>query len=295
MTYVKLLQYTVIAILDFLLNMEEIMLSPDVINELTDLRYLTWSHARYSSGTAGSYLKAYEIRNGKKLYYKLSCFDPEQGITGHECVNEVIVDRLLQILGVEHIHYQLIHALVLVNDEEYETYVCVSEDFKEPGDSKAALDDYYDMEHDPGESRIDFCVRKGWKDYIYTMLVVDYLILNRDRHGANIEVLRNRVNETVRPAPLFDHGLSLIFSCKTDEEVKNFDPMSDPPVQSYIGSRSAAENLKLIPSNSRPSLRELEERDKKILFSGLDEALPEIYRDKIWEMIWKRWCSYENM
>ena len=118
---------------------------------------------------------------------------------------------------------------------------------------------------------------------------------HRDRHGANIEVLRNRVNETVRPAPLFDHGLSFIFSNKTDEEVKNFDLMSELPVQSYVGSRSAAENLKLIPANSRPSLRELEERDKKILFSGLDEALPEIYRDKIWEMIWKRWCSYENM
>ena len=31
----------------------------------------------------------------------------------------------------------------------------------------------------------------GWEDYVYQMLIVDYLILNRDRHGANIEVLRN--------------------------------------------------------------------------------------------------------
>jgi hypothetical protein len=91
--------------------MEEIMLSPDVINELTDLSYLTWSHARYSSGTAGSYLKAYEIRNGVKLYYKLSCFDPLHGITGNECINELIVDRLLSILGIEHVHYQLIHGM----------------------------------------------------------------------------------------------------------------------------------------------------------------------------------------
>ena len=47
----------------------------------------------------------------------------------------------------------------------------------------------------------------GWEDYIYQMLVVDYLILNQDRHGANIEVLRNSRKKTVRLAPLFAHGL----------------------------------------------------------------------------------------
>ncbi len=50
-------------------------------------------------------------------------------------------------------------------------------------------------------------------DYIYIMLVVDFVILNRDRHGANIEVLRNSRDKTLRLAPLFDHGLSLLFNC----------------------------------------------------------------------------------
>ena len=30
------------------------------------------------------------------------------------------------------------------------------------------------------------------------MLAVDYIILNRDRHGANIEVLRNPKKKTIR-------------------------------------------------------------------------------------------------
>ncbi len=271
------------------------MLTPDVIADLTDLRYLTWSHARNSSGTAGSYLKAYEVRNGKKLYYKLSCYDPEQGITGHECVNELIADRLLRVLGVDHVRYQLIHASVSIDGRDHETFVCVSEDYREPGESKIALDDYYDIEHLPGESRMDLCIRMGWADYIYTMLVTDFIILNRDRHGANIELLRNRLNGSIRPAPLFDHGLSLIFSCRTDKEAEGFDPMADVPVQSYVGTRSAADNLKLIPENGKPRLRSLEERDRELILCGLEDALPEIYRDKIWEMIWRRWRAYESM
>lgn len=50
------------------------------------------------------------------------------------------------------------------------------------------------------------------------MLAVDFLILNRDRHGANIEVLRNARARTLRIAPLFDHGLSLLYSCLSEED-----------------------------------------------------------------------------
>lgn len=56
--------------------------------------------------------------SGKKIYYKLSNYDSEKGIIGHECVNEIIVDRLLSILGVEHLEYQLIHADIEI-DEKY--------------------------------------------------------------------------------------------------------------------------------------------------------------------------------
>lgn len=271
------------------------MLEPDVINDITDLRYLVWSHTRRSSGTAGSYLKAYETRGERKLYYKLSCFDDAHGITGHECVNEIIVDRLLNCLGIEHLHYQLIHALIMIDEKEYETYVCVSEDFKEKGDSKIALDDYYDLEHAPGESRMDFVRRMGFADYIYKMLITDYLILNRDRHGANIEMLFDAKNNIVRPAPLFDHGLSLLFSMRNREEAADFDVLSDLPVQSYVGGRSAYENLMIIPKDERPDFRRLEERDREVIMDGLGDALPEGFCDRIWEMIWSRWCVYESL
>ena len=59
-----------------------------------DLRYLSWSKIRGSSGTAGSFLKAYSELNGIKTYYKLSNYDTINGITGHESVNEIIVKSL---------------------------------------------------------------------------------------------------------------------------------------------------------------------------------------------------------
>lgn len=265
-----------------------------IIKEKQDFTHLSWAKIRNSSGTAGSFLKAYTDLGGKKIYYKLSNFDAFKGIIGHECINEIIVARLLSIIGIEHLSYELIHADVLIDDRIYETYLCASEDFKESRESKIALDVYYQVEREQGESPLSFCIRCGWGEYIYKMLVVDYLILNRDRHGANIEVLKNSARKTVRLAPLFDHGISLVFNCQSGEEIKKYDVMEDRPIQSFVGSRSAMENLNLIPADKMPVLNPLSKNDDKILFEGLEGILPDLWRDKIWEMIWKRWCYYED-
>lgn len=265
-----------------------------VIVEKQNLTGLKWSHARTSSGTAGTFLKSEEMVNGKKLYYKLSGFDAEKGIIGHECVNEIIVDRLLNILGVEHLEYKLKHADVEINTQIYETWLCASEDFKTRGESKTALDSYYQMNARPGISVYDFCKENGWQKYIDTMLAVDYLILNRDRHGANIEVLRNARAKTIRIAPLFDHGLSLLFPCQTEEEIADFDILKDRVCQNYVGSRSTLENLNLIENKNVFNGR-LTEADKDILFEDLEDAIPKILRDKIWDMIYSRWCYYESL
>lgn len=266
-----------------------------LVKELQDLSYLSWAKIRNSSGTAGSFLKAYSDFGPRKLYYKLSNYNAAEGIVGHESVNEIIVDRLLTILGVPHLEYSLIHASVVIDDKTCETYACMSEDFKENGESKIALDAYYQAERKTGESLLEFCIRNGWEEYIYQMLVVDYLILNRDRHGANIEVLRNKRKKTLRLAPLFDHGLSLVFSCMKPEALEQADVLSDVRVQCCVGSNSAFENLSLIPRDKRPVFNPLHESDETVLMEGLEEVLPEAWRKKIWEMIWKRWQVYEGI
>ena len=267
-----------------------------IIHEKQDMTYLSWAKIRNSSGTAGSFLKAYSDLAGMKTYYKLSNYDSVRGIIGHECVNEIIVDRLLTILGVEHLDYRLVHADVMLNGKVEEVWLCASDDFKKNGESKIALDAYYQAERpDATETPLDFCIRNGWEEYIYTMLVVDYLILNRDRHGANIEVLRNRRKKSIRLAPLFDHGLSFVFRCETEEQLLKTDVMEDKPVQCYVGSRSARENLNLIPKAKQPKMNPLKETDKAYIMEGLDSVLPTLWLDKIWEMIWGRWQVYENL
>ena len=187
----------------------------------------------------------------------------------------------------------------LVMDEEYPTAdycycdACV-EDFKAKSESKTALDAYKELEALPDESALDFCIRMGWEDYVYQMLIVDYLILNRDRHGANIEVLRNSRKKTIRLAPLFDHGLSLLCSCPDDAAAAGFDVMADKPCNNFIGSKSTWDNLRIIPKDKMPKLTPLHESDRQILMEGLDGVLSQTLQDKIWEMIWKRWCAYED-
>lgn len=267
-----------------------------IVCEKRDLTYLSWTKIRNSSGTAGSFLKAYSDVDGTKTYYKLSNYDAYRGIIGHECINEIIVDRLLTCLGVEHLHYRLIHADILLDGKNVDAWLCASKDFKQVGESKIALDAYYQLERlDASETPLQFCIRNGWEEYIYTMLVVDYLILNRDRHGANMEVLRDRRNKTIRLAPLFDHGLSLLFQCETEEQLAKEDVMTDKPVQCFVGSRSAWENLKLIPKDKLPRMRVLTKADKGKLMDGLNEALPQPWLDKIWDMIWRRWLAYEDI
>ena len=269
-------------------------MNTQLIKEKQDLTYLSWSVYRNSSGTAGSFLKSYSELGGRKVYYKLSNFDKIQGVIGHECVNELIVDRLLTILRISHLPYQLIHADIMVDGQIRDVYLCASEDFKEKGESKIALDAYKEREGYKAESALDFCVRKGWEDYIYQMLVVDYLILNRDRHGANIEVLRNSRKKTFRMTPLFDHGLSLLCRCVNDSQVEGFDVMEDKPCNNYIGSKSTWENLKLIHVDKKPILTPLCERDRERIMEGFDGVISDALQDKIWEMIWKRWCAYED-
>ncbi len=266
-----------------------------IILEKQDLTYLNWAKVRNSSGTVGTFLKAYSEFAGEKTYYKLSDYDTVKGIIGHESVNEIIVDRLLTMLGIEHLSYRLICADIILDGKICPAYVCASDDFKQKGEDKVALDTYYELEHMEDEMPLEFCIRNGWEKEIYEMLVIDFLILNRDRHGANIEVLRNKKQKTFRLAPLFDHGLSLLFSIKDDlSQLENWDVMADRRVQCYVGSNSAYDNLKLIPKDKLPEFSLPSMDDFAQIFEGLHQILPQQLLDKVREMIWRRLEYYED-
>lgn len=264
----------------------------DFIKELQDLRYLDWENKKISIGTPGSFLKAYEEKEGIRIYYKMSNYDSYRGIFGHECVNELIVSRLLDILEIPHLSYQLVLAKLCIDEQEIEGYITRSVNFRKENEKKIVFDTYYELYREKKESPLEFAKRYGWEQYVYQMFVVDYLICNRDRHGANIEVL---IDEKDKPrlAPLFDHGLSLLFSCYDNlDNVRNFDILEDRAVNNFIGSKSLEYNLQLLPKGQKIFSGELKEEHKEILIEGLEQVLSKEYLDKIWDMIWERWKRY---
>lgn len=267
----------------------------DLILKLQDLRYLDWSDTKQSPGTPGCFLKAYEEHDGQRIYYKLSNYDSYRGIFGHECVNELIVSRLLETLGIEHLRYQLIHAKVRIGNREMETYITRTENFRKRNERKMPFDVFYELHKQEQESPLELFVRMGWETYVYQMLTVDYLICNRDRHGANIEILVDEKGKA-RPAPLFDQGLSLLFSSYGDlEHIRTYDVMEDKAVNNFLGARSAEYNLCFIPKEKRWFEGTLRVCDREKLLGGLDSVLHPEHLDKIWEMIWKRWEKYAKV
>lgn len=268
----------------------------DLISDLQDLRHLDWSQRKMSPGTPGCFLKSYEEKNKTRIYYKLSNYDSYRGIYGHESINELIVSRLLDKLGIPHVSYQLIHACLLIDGQELETWISASLNFRKENEEKLPFDAFYDMERIGKESPYEFACRFGWETYICQMLCVDYLIANRDRHGSNIEVLRDLRTENVRLAPLFDQGLSLLFSTYGDEkQLEEFDVMKDIQANNFIGSRSLSYNLSLIPKRCDLGIRSLKADDHHTIMDGLELILSPAHRKKIWEMLWQRWCYFETI
>lgn len=260
------------------------------------MKHLDWAARKMSPGTPGCFLKAYEEERGRRLYYKLSNYDSYRGVFGHECVNELIVSRVMDVLGIPHVAYKLIHAQIIIDGKEQETWISVSENFRMRNEEKMAYDLYYDLQKEGNESPLEFAIRNGWGLYMYQMFCIDYLIANRDRHGSNLEVLRNDEDDSVRMAPLFDQGVSLLFSTYGDEKLlENADVMKDFPVNNYIGAKSLEYNLSLIPDGYDLKINKLRKTDKKYIFYGLEKVLSEKHIDKIWEMIWNRWCYFEQV
>lgn len=268
----------------------------DIICELQDMRHLDWAVRKMSPGTPGCFLKAYEEVNGKRLYYKLSNYDSYRGIFGHECVNELIASRVMDVLEIPHVTYKLIYAKIMIDGKELETWLSVSENFRKDNEEKLAYDLYYDLQKEGNESPLEFAIRNGWGLYMYQMFCIDYLIANRDRHGSNLEVLRNNEEDSVRMAPLFDQGVSLLFSTYGDEKLlEDVDVMRDFPVNNYIGARSLEYNLSLIPKGYELQIRALKKEDRAYIFRGIKNILSERHMNKIWEMLWKRWCYFEQI
>lgn len=127
-----------------------------------------------------------------------------------EPVNEVIATILAKHLKFLHLPYTIekrqnklysVCKCVTSNEIEYVPAICVIRNSRKI--SNREIYDYY----------VEWCLSKGLADVesmISEMVILDYLMLNTDRHFGNFGILRNTNTLSVEGImPLFDNGTSL--------------------------------------------------------------------------------------
>lgn len=148
--------------------------------------------------TNGMLPKAWRREEGKVLLYK----GGTSGLanTGKEPYSEFYAAQVAEAMGIPHVTYglskwkgQLCSTCELFTSKDV-SFVPASTLINTSKISK--IIDWYD-DH-------------GWKNDLADMLVLDAIIRNTDRHLGNFGFLvDNHTNQLLRPAPLFDNGLSL--------------------------------------------------------------------------------------
>lgn len=148
--------------------------------------------------TNGVLPKAWRRKEGKVLLYK----GGTSGLanTGKELYSEFYAAQVAEAMGIPHVTYglskwkgQLCSTCELFTSKDV-SFVPASTLINTSKISK--IIDWYD-DH-------------GWKNDLADMLVLDAIIRNTDRHLGNFGFLvDNHTNQLLRPAPVFDNGLSL--------------------------------------------------------------------------------------
>lgn len=147
--------------------------------------------------TNGMLPKAWRRKEGKVLLYK----GGTSGLanTGKEPYSEFYAAQVAEAMGIPHVTYglskwkgQLCSTCELFTSKNV-SFVPASTLINTSKISK--IIDWYD-DH-------------GWKNDLADMLVLDAIIRNTDRHLGNFGFLvDNHTNQLLRPAPVFDNGLS---------------------------------------------------------------------------------------
>lgn len=174
--------------------------------------------------TNGMLRKAWRFFDGDGIYlYKGGT---EGAINaGKEPYSEFYASQIAERMGLNCVHYDL------ANWKDILASTCKL--FTDIDTSYIAIG--YILE----DSTIEDCLlyyKKLGNDFyneLCSMLVFDALIYNEDRHFGNFGVLRdNHSGKIIRPAPIFDNGLSL-FNFAMDDDIKNLEKYAKTRTNPY--------------------------------------------------------------
>lgn len=185
-----------------------------------------------------------------------------------EPYNEVLASRIMDRLQSPHVSYRL----VTKDGDPYS----LCRDFITP--DTELISAWYIMQTVKKPNHIsvyrhylDCCSRlgiSGIKESIDRMLVLDYLIVNEDRHQNNFGVIRRADTlEYVGAAPVYDSGTSLWFNTPAGRIRAGAKAVSKPFKSTH------EEQIRLVTDFSWLDFSALK---------GIDEELRELVRDSVW-------------
>lgn len=142
----------------------------------------------------------------------------------YESYSEIIAYYIGKCLGYSMLKYSLCEVSILNNTADLpdKAIACVSKDFtlfdgqryEYVSIAKLMLEGtipFYPMQQISSYYSIIkeiYCV-KNFQDYLNKQILLDYIIMNDDRHLGNFGLLRDKANNTYKLPPIFDNGNSL--------------------------------------------------------------------------------------
>jgi len=244
-----------------------------------DLTRVLFNKELSSAYSAGMFPKAKIEINSKKYWIKLSAYNIDSGVYGIESISEVIASRVIKRLGFKCLNYQLVNAKVDIDGKVFSTYACLSKDFNPRGRDTLTIEELFNTFGEEYNSPEQFLYETGRGHIVEEVYIIDFILNNIDRHGANTEFMN--VANRLDLVPYYDHGLSLL-NTQTDERL-NFDISTR--ANNYIGSYDLMENLKKLEGKEI----EVNKLTKNGLFTGLVDSISEERKVEIWKLIESRY------
>lgn len=175
----------------------------------------------------------------------------KQDNCGYEGYSEYLVSKILEFSNVDNF---VKYSRCIINGKNG----CVSDDFNHDNEVFLSFQKMFDMYYggefegklstmDSPEERIEFTKSFVFEqtgldisEYLSSILSLDMLTLNPDRHMNNLGVIANIKSHTFRIAPIFDNGASLCSDLNRFPPYKSIDELRE----SVIG-RPFSSNLEL--------------------------------------------------
>jgi hypothetical protein len=166
----------------------------------------------------GTLRKKWIISNGERHLLKASRYDEMQ-----EPFNELIGSKIMKLFNIEHVEYSLVHNKS--DNMPLSICKCMVNQNTEYITAHVVKDAEVKNDRNEYDRFIQICEKKGIKnakEKIDTMLAIDFIIGNTDRHMGNFGIIRNADNlEWLKIAPIFDNGNSLCHNVNKIDNIEN--------------------------------------------------------------------------